>query len=294
MKEKKRKTWLIIPVILLAFIIYSQAFVITEPGEYRVIKLFGKIVRVEEYDGSSYGISFKIPFIQSETSITAKTILSDLPASDVMTSDKKSMISDCFVLWRIEEPVKFIQKLSGSTQNAESRISSNVYNALKNVISSLTQEELISGRDGELADLLTTKLGTNLETYGIKVEKIETKMLDLPDENKEAVYDRMISERNNIAASYIAQGEQQAQEIKNDTDEEVTVILAKAQKEADEIIAEGEAEYMRILSDAYNNPDKADFYSFVRQLDAMKATLANGDDTIVLDKDSPIAELFYD
>ena len=283
MKEKKRKTWLIIPVILLAFIIYSQAFVITEPGEYRVIKQFGKIVRVEENDGSSYGISFKIPFIQSETSITAKTILSDLPASDVMTSDKKSMISDCFVLWRIEEPVKFIQKLSGSTQNAESRISSNVYNALKNVISSLTQEELISGRDGELADLLTTKLGTNLETYGIKVEKIETKMLDLPDENKEAVYDRMISERNNIAASYIAQGEQQAQEIKNDTDEEVTVILAKAQKEADEIIAEGEAEYMRILSDAYNNPDKADFYSFVRQLDAMKATLANGDDTIVLD-----------
>ena len=294
MKEKKRKTWLIIPVILLAFIIYSQAFVITEPGEYRVIKQFGKIVRVEENDGSSYGISFKIPFIQSETSITAKTILSDLPASDVMTSDKKSMISECFVLWRIEEPVKFIQKLSGSTQNAESRISSNVYNALKNVISSLTQEELISGRDGELADLLTTKLGTNLETYGIKVEKIETKMLDLPDENKEAVYDRMISERNNIAASYIAQGEQQAQEIKNDTDEEVTVILAKAQKEADEIIAEGEAEYMRILSDAYNNPDKADFYSFVRQLDAMKATLANGDDTIVLDKDSPIAELFYD
>ena len=293
-EPKKRKKWLIVPMLLLAYILYSQSVVVTEPGEYRVIKQFGKIVRVEENDGSSYGISFKIPFIQSETAITSRVILSDLPASDVMTSDKKSMISDCFVLWHIEDPVKFIQKLSGSTQNAESRISSNVYNALKNVISSLSQEELISGRDGELANLLTTKLGTNLETYGIKVEKIETKMLDLPDENKEAVYDRMISERNNIAASYIAQGEQQAQEIKNDTDEEVTVILAKAQKEADEIIAEGEAEYMRILSDAYNNPEKADFYSFVRQLDAMKTTLANGDGTIVLDKDSPIAELFYE
>lgn len=294
MKPKKRKKWLIVPILLLVYVLYSQSVVVTEPGEYRVIKQFGKIVRVEENDGSTYGISFKIPFIQSETAITSKVILSDLPASDVMTSDKKSMISDCFVLWRIEDPVKFIQKLSGSTQNAESRISSNVYNALKNVISSLSQEELISGRDGELANLLTTKLGTNLETYGIKVEKIETKMLDLPDENKEAVYDRMISERNNIAASYIAQGEQQAQEIKNDTDEEVTVILAKAQKEADEIIAEGEAEYMRILSDAYNNPEKADFYSFVRQLDAMKTTLANGDGTIVLDKGSPIAELFYE
>ena len=118
-------------------------------------------------------------------------------------------------------------------------------------------------------------------------------MLDLPDENKEAVYARMISERNNIAASYTAQGEQQAQEIKNDTNETVTVLLAQAQKEADTIVAEGEAEYMRILSNAYNDESKADFYSFVRQLDAMKTTLANGENTIVLDKNSPIAELFY-
>lgn len=288
-----KKRFVIIPCIILAFALLMSAMVVTEPGEYRVIKQFGKIVRVEENDGTSYGISWKIPFVQSETSITSKVILSDLPASDVMTSDKKSMISDCFVLWKIEDPVKFIQKLSGSQQNAESRISSNVYNALKNVISSLTQEEVISGRDGELADLLTSSLGTNLETYGIKVEKIETKMLDLPDENKEAVYNRMISERNNIAASYTAQGEQKAQEIKNDTDEQVTVLLAKAQKEADTIVAEGEAEYMKILSDAYNDTSKADFYRFVRQLDAVKATLKEGENTIVLDKDSPIAEIFY-
>ena len=288
-----KKRVIIIPVVIFAFILLFSSIVVTKPGEYRVIKQFGKIVRVEENDGSSYGVSFKMPFVQSETVISSKMILSDLPASDVMTSDKKSMISDCFVLWRIEDPVKFIQKLSGSQQNAESRISSNVYNALKNVISSLSQEEVISGRDGELAELLTSSLGTNLESYGIKVEKIETKMLDLPDENKEAVYNRMISERNNIAASYTAQGEQQAQEIKNDTDEQVTVLLAKAQKEADTIVAEGEAQYMKILSDAYNDESKADFYSFVRQLDAIKAALADGDDTIVLDKDSPIAEIFY-
>ena len=288
-----KKKIIIIPVVVLAFILLLSSLVVTKPGEYKVIKQFGKIVRVEENDGSSYGLSFKIPFVQSETTISSKVTLSDLPVSDVMTSDKKSMIADCFVLWRIEDPVKFIQKLSGSVQNAESRISSNVYNSLKNVISSLSQEEVISGRDGKLAEQLTASLGTNLETYGIKVEKIETKMLDLPDENKEAVYNRMISERNNIAASYTAQGEQQAQEIKNDTNEQVTVLLAQAQKEADTIVAEGEAEYMRILSDAYNNQDKADFYSFVRQLDAIKATLKNGENTIVLDKDSPIAEIFY-
>ena len=288
-----KKRVIIIPCVIVILFILFSSMVVTKPGEFRVIKQFGKIVRVEENDGSSYGLSWKIPFIQSETVISSKLKLSDLPASDVMTSDKKSMISDCFVMWRIEDPVKFIQKLSGSEQNAESRISSNVYNALKNVISSLTQEEVISGRDGDLANLLTDTLGTNLESYGIKVEKIETKMLDLPDENKDAVYNRMISERNNIAASYTAQGEQQAQEIKNDTNEQVTVLLAQAQKQADTIIAEGEAEYMRILSSAYNDESKADFYAFVRQLDAVKATLAGGESTIVLDKDSPIAEIFY-
>ena len=288
-----KKKLIIIPCAIIALSVLLSSFVVTKPGEYRVIKQFGKIVHVFENDGTSYGVNFKIPFIQSETVISSKLRLSDLPVSDVMTSDKKSMIADCFVMWKIEDPVKFIQKLSGSVQNAESRISSNVYNALKNVISSLSQEEVISGRDGDLAQLLTESLGTNLETYGIKIQKIETKMLDLPDENKDAVYNRMISERNNIAASYTAQGEQQAQEIKNDTNETVTVLLAQAEKEAAALVAEGEAEYMRILSEAYNDESKADFYSFVRQLDAVKVTLKNGDNTIVLDKDSPIAELFY-
>ena len=227
-KTSMKKKIIVIPVILIAFVIFMSSFVVTKPGEYRVIKQFGRIVSVQKNDGSSYGVSFKVPFIQSETVISSKMRLSDLPVSDVMTSDKKSMIADCFVMWKIEDPVKFIQKLSGSVQNAESRISSNVYNALKNVISSLSQEEVISGRDGKLAQILTERLGTNLEAYGIKVAKIETKMLDLPDENKDAVYNRMISERNNIAASYTAQGEQQAQEIKNDTNEQVTVLLAQA------------------------------------------------------------------
>lgn len=126
-----KKKYIVLPCIALAMVLGISATVITKPGEYRVIKQFGKIVRVEQNDGSDNGISWKIPFIQTETAISSKIQLSDLPASDVMTSDKKSMISDCFVLWKISDPVKFIQKLSGSEQNAESRISSNVYNALK-------------------------------------------------------------------------------------------------------------------------------------------------------------------
>lgn len=293
MSKSMKKVIIALVLLVAALILFNASTVITRPGEYRVVRQFGRIVRVDTVDSHPYGLGFKIPFIQSDTSISSKLMLYDLSPSDVMTSDKKSMISDCFVLWKIEDPTKFIQRLSGSTQNAESRINSNVYNSLKNVISSLTQEEVISGRDGDLAQMLTENLGSSLASYGIKVEKIETKMLDLPEENKDAVYTRMISERNNIAASYKAQGEQQAQEIKNGTDEQTTIILAQAQKTADTTIAEGEAEYMRILSQAYNDESKADFYSFIRQLDAIKATLKNGDNTIVLDKDSPIAELFY-
>lgn len=293
MSKSMKKVIIAFVLLIAALILFNASTVITRPGEYRVVRQFGRIVRVDTVDSHPYGLGFKIPFIQSDTSISSKLMLYDLSPSDVMTSDKKSMISDCFVLWKIEDPTKFIQRLSGSTQNAESRINSNVYNSLKNVISSLTQEEVISGRDGDLAQMLTENLGSSLASYGIKVEKIETKMLDLPEENKDAVYTRMISERNNIAASYKAQGEQQAQEIKNGTDEQTTIILAQAQKTADTTIAEGEAEYMRILSQAYNDESKADFYSFIRQLDAIKATLKNGDNTIVLDKDSPIAELFY-
>lgn len=288
-----KKTIIAIAAVIAAILLFNGFTVITKPGEYRVVKQFGKIIRVDTCESHPYGLGFKIPILQTETVINRKLILTDLNASDVMTSDKKSMISDCFVLWRIEDPVKFIQKLSGSQQNAESRIGSNVYSSLKNVISSLTQEEVISGRDGELAEILTESLGTNLEAYGIKIEKIETKMLDLPEENKDAVYSRMISERGNMAATYTANGEKEAQQIKNDTDEKTTIILAQAQKTADTTIAEGEAEYMRILSESYNDESKADFYSFVRQLDAVKATLKNGESTIVLDKDSPIAELFY-
>lgn len=288
-----KKTIIAIAAVIAVILLFNGFTVITKLGEYRVVKQFGKIIRVDTCESHPYGLGFKIPILQTETVINRKLILTDLDASDVMTSDKKSMISDCFVLWRIEDPVKFIQKLSGSQQNAESRIGSNVYSSLKNVISSLTQEEVISGRDGELAEILTESLGTNLEAYGIKIEKIETKMLDLPEENKDAVYSRMISERGNMAATYTANGEKEAQQIKNDTDEKTTIILAQAQKTADTTIAEGEAEYMRILSESYNDESKADFYSFVRQLDAVKATLKNGESTIVLDKDSPIAELFY-
>ena len=289
MKEGKSK-WMIPAVILVLIFIAANSFlVVTYPNEYTVIKQFGKIVDIRQ----TPGLSMKIPVIQTAEKIENEVLLYDLAVSDVMTKDKKSMIADCFALWKIDDPYKYTQTLSAQKSNAEFRIDTIVYNSLKNVISSKSQEEVISGRDGELAAAIVANIGDTLEQYGITLLAVETKSLDLPDENKNAVYERMISERNNIAATYQAEGQEEAKQISNNTTAEIIVMQSEADAQAAEIIAKGEAEYMRILSDAYNDPDKADFYIFLRSLDAAKKTMTGNNKTLIIDETSPIAQIFY-
>ena len=289
MKKGKSK-WIILAVILVGIFVAANSFlVVTYPNEYTVIKQFGKIVDIRQ----TPGLSMKIPVIQTAEKIENEVLLYDLAVSDVMTKDKKSMIADCFVLWKIDDPYKYTQTLSAQKSNAEFRIDTIVYNSLKNVISSKSQEEVISGRDGELAAAIVANIGNTLEQYGITLLAVETKSLDLPDENKNAVYERMISERNNIAATYQAEGQEEATQISNNTTAEIIVMQSEADAKAAEIIAKGEAEYMRILSDAYNDPDKADFYIFLRSLDAAKKTMTGNNKTLIIDETSPIAQIFY-
>lgn len=202
------------------------------------------------------------------------------------------MISDSYVIWRISDPLKFAQTLNSSLSNAESRINTSVYNAAKNVISSMGQDEVISGRDGVLASKVMEGIGNNLSQYGIEVEVFEIKKLDLPNDNKAAVYERMISERNNIAATYTAEGNSEAKVIRNTTDKEVAIQISEAEKQAEILRAEGEAEYMRILANAYADEEKTDFYSYVRSLDALKASMSGENKTVILPADSPIAQIF--
>ena len=286
---KKKSVFIVAAIVLLALFIIDSSMVVTNPNEYTVIKQFGRIESIRQEPG----LSMKIPFIQTTEKIENEVLLYDLAVSDVMTKDKKSMIADCFVLWKIEDPYKYTQTLSAQKSNAEFRIDTITYNSLKNVISSLSQEEVISGRDGELAKAIQDNIGDTLEQYGIELLAVETKSLDLPDENKNAVYERMISERNNIAATYKAEGEEEAKEISNNTNAEIIVMQSEADAQAEEIIATGEAEYMRILSEAYNDPEKADFYIFLRSLDAAKATMTGNNKTLIIDETSPIAQIFY-
>lgn len=279
----------IVILVLLAILIFKSFMITTHQNEYTVIRQFGKVVSIKDEPG----LSFKTPFIQSQSTLPKTILLYDLPVSDVITKDKKTMVVDSFVLWEIENPLKFIQTLNGQTKNAETRIDTTVYNSMKNVISSMTQTEIISSRDGELAKLIMNNIGDTFTQYGIKLISVEIKHLDLPNDNKQAVYERMISERNNIAASYTAEGQSEAKKIRTETDKNISIKVSQAQAEAEKIKAEGEAEYMRILSEAYSNKDKAEFYEFVRSLDALKSSLkGKKEQTVILSKDSPIAKIF--
>ena len=271
-----------------AVVAVGASVTVTQQNEYKLIRQFGKVDRVI----SSSGISFKIPFIESTQSLPKETLLYDLAASDVITKDKKTMISDSYVLWKISDPLKFAQTLNSSVESGESRINTAVYNATKNAISSMSQDQVITSRDGELSDMVMEAIGTNMDQYGIELLKFETKQLDLPDDNKEAVYERMISERDNIAATYKAEGNSEAKVIRNKTDKEVAIQISDAKKQAEILEAEGEQEYMKILAQAYGEEDRSEFYSFVRSLDALKTSMKGEDKTVILSADSPIAQIF--
>lgn len=289
MNEKKGILgYVIIVVVLLAAVLVGSSTYVVHQNEYVTVRRFGKIVAIAQ----DPGLHFKTPFIDSTQSISAKVILYDIPQSDVITKDKKSMITDTYVLWKVAEPLKFVQTLNAIESRAEERIEASVYNATKNAISSMTQDEVIEARGEMLTQLITSEANSDMAGYGISIVQAQIKALDLPDDNKQAVYERMISERNNIAASYTAQGNAEAQKIQNETDKQVAIIKAQAEKDAAVLEAEGEAAYMETLSKAYDTEDKAEFYSYIRGLDALKGSLT-GDKTLVLDKNSELAKILY-
>ena len=284
------KKKIITAVLALAVLIgISQSMFVLNKGEYAIVKQFGEVVAI--YDEP--GMKIKIPVIQSVDTLPNKMLVYDLPVSEVITKDKQTMVADSFAIWRISDPIKFISSLNGSITTATGRIEYLVYNAMKNQISSRTQEEVVSDRTGKLAQDITDTAKPNFSQYGIELLSVETKHLDLPYDNKESVYKRMIAERNNISATYAAEGEKEATIITNEAAKEAAVLLATANAQAEQLRAEGEAEYMRILSEAYNNSTKAEFYEFVRSLEAAEKSLAQNGNVLILNQDSPLVELFY-
>ena len=288
---KKISGILIIILVLLALVLLSSAYVVKE-NEYATVMRFNKIETVRD----EAGLYFKVPFIDSVMTFPRTVLLYDIPESEVLTADKKNMTVDSYITWQISDPRVFYQTL-GTLTEAEVRLDALTYNSLKNLMGTLEQNDIINEEDAsERNDIysgITSEVAVLAKTYGIDVLDVKVKRLDLPADNEQAVYARMISDRNQIAEKYTADGEYEASIIRNDVDKQVNIIVSNAQAKAAQLEAEGEAEYMRMLAEAYDTPDKKDFYEFTLGLDALKSSLKTEDapKTVIIDGSSLLGQL---
>lgn len=285
----KKKILIGAVLVLLAIVLFNATYTVRE-NEYACVVRFSKIIATEQ----EAGLHFKVPFLDSVKYFTKATMLYDIPPSEVLTSDKQNMTVDCYILWQISDPKRFYQTL-GSTGVAEQRLDALTYNELKNVMGTLAQADIINMNDGaernQIYEGISTSVDALAATYGIHVMDVKIKQFDLPDSNLNAVYNRMISERNQMAEKYTADGNFNASIIRNDVDKQVNIIVSNAQANAAKLVAEGEAEYMRLLAEAYDSPDKKDFYEFTLALDALQKSLSGDEKTIILSAESPLAQL---
>ena len=289
MKKKIFGTVLVIAVIALVIVGSAGVYTVRE-NEYACTVRFSKIINTT----GEAGLHFKVPFIDSVKVFPKATMLYDISPSEVTTLDKQNMTVDSYVMWKISDPLKFYRTL-GTVSVAEQRLDAITYNAFKNLMSTLAQSDIINEEDASARNDIYSNITANVaeatESYGISVVDVKIKRFDLPVSNENAVYSRMISERNQMAKKFTADGEYEAALIVNDVDKQVKIIVSNAEAQAALLEAEGEATYMQMLNDAYNTDDKKDFYEFTLALDALKASLKDGETTIILSSDSPLAKI---
>ena len=285
-----KKSGILILVLLLAAILLMNSYFTVEENEYACTVRFSKIISTTD----EAGLHFKVPFLDTVKYFSKATQLYDIPPSEVLTSDKQNMTVDCYILWSISDPKLFYQTLGG-TAVAEQRLDALTYNELKTVMGTLAQSDIINMEDGakrnDIYGNIASDVNALAKTYGIRVEDVKIKQFDLPESNLNAVYGRMISERNQMAEKYTADGNYEASIIRNDVDKQVNIMVSDAQAEAAKREAEGEQEYMRLLAEAYDTPDKQEFYEFTLALDALKTSLNGSDKTVILDANSDLARI---
>ena len=285
-----KKTIIITAILLLVLIVGLSSVYTVQENQSACIFRFSEIVST----ASEAGLHFKIPFVDSVRYFPKATQLYDIPPSPVLTADKQNMTVDCYILWHIEDAQQFYRIL-GTKAVAEDRLSAITYSALKIALGKLNQSDIINMNDGDerndIYESIATTVNEQAKDYGIEVEDVKIKRFDLPESNQNAVYTRMISERNQMAEKYTANGNLDASKIRNDVDMQVNIIVSNAQAEAAKLEAEGEAEYMKMLAEAYDTKDKQEFYEFILALDALKASLTGDNKTIILDKNSDLAKI---
>ncbi|WP_017726617.1 protease modulator HflC [Halalkalibacterium ligniniphilum] len=271
----------------LVAVLLSNLFIV-EQGEYKVVRQFGEVVRIEDEPG----LKFKVPFIQSVTTLPKYQMVYDIPTAEINTRDKKRMLADHYALWRIENPHNMISNV-GTFQRAEAIMGELIFSAIRAELGQLDFDQIINedeGSRGGINEMVKERVNEALarNNYGIILTDVRMKRTDLPEENEEAVYRRMISERQSTAQDYLSQGDAEANRIRANTDREVQEILATANADANEIIGEGEAEAAQIYNDSFGRDPE--FYQLYRTLQSYEQTI-NDQTVIVLPADSPYARI---
>lgn len=272
---------------ILAIIVLSGSLFIVKEGEYKVVLQFGEAVRIH----GEPGIKVKIPFIETTTSLPKYQKVFDSQPTTILTKDKKPIIVDNYTIWRINDPQSFLRALH-TVSGAESRLGDAVYNAVRRKLSEIDYGNIISENTarGDLNDDITQEVSdvVTRQNYGIEIIDVRIKRTDLPPENKQSVYDRMISDRQSIAAGYLSEGDEQSRKVTSNADRQATELMAQAESDAKKIVAEGEQEAARIYNEAYGKDPE--FYKLYRTLESYVTTF-QGEPVIMLPIDSPYTQI---
>lgn len=275
-------------IVIAAIVIVIANVYIVKENEYKVVRQFGEVVKFEDRPG----IHIKVPFIQSVTTLPKNLMKYDMTEEEITTLDKKRIIIDNYAIWHITNPKDLISN-AGNLENGKQRMEEFIYSVLRTELGRINYDDIISDKDserGSINDSVTKRVNELLTTdkYGIEVLDVRIRRTDLPADNEQAVYTRMISDRESIAQKYLSEGDANKNRIIADTDKQVTEIIATANKDAATIIAEGEQQAAKIYNNAFAKDPE--FYSLYRTLESYKRTI--GEDTmIILPSDSPYARI---
>jgi membrane protease subunit HflC len=274
---------LLIAVLIVA---YSSLFTVYQTQQALVVRL-GQVVRVVDEPG----LNVKLPFVDNVIDIDKRILDLEAPAQEVIASDQKRLVVDAFARYRIKDPLRFFQTL-GSKPAADSQLNILLNSALRRVLGESTFIQVVRDERAELMARIRDLINQEAAGYGIEVVDARIRRADLPEQNSQAVYQRMQTARQREAAEYRAQGLQQAQEIRSKADREVTVLVADATSKSEQIRGEGDATRNKIFADAFNKDP--DFFSFYRSMQAYENGLKPNDTRLVLNPDSNFFRYFND
>jgi modulator of FtsH protease HflC len=278
---------IIVALLIAAVIIgYGSLFTVYQTRQALVVRLGEPRKIVTEP-----GLNYKWPLIESVIHIDKRILDLENPAQEVIASDQKRLVVDAFARYKIVDPLKFYQSV-GSVEGANSRLSTLLNSALRRVLGESTLTQVVRDQREQLMARVRDQLDNEAQAFGISVVDVRIRRADLPEQNSQAVYQRMQTERQREAAEFRAQGSQRAQEIRAKADRDVTVLLADAQSTGEKTRGEGDAERNRIYAEAFNQD--RDFFAFYRSMQAYEAGLRSNDTRMLLKPDSEFFRFFVD